>query len=217
MGEIYFVRHAQASFGSANYDRLSALGHRQAEWLGAHLAGLAGGFDRVVSGTLRRHRETLAGITRHLRLDGAAEDARLNEMAFFDTDRAYCAQTGTPPPEGAAALAAHFRAVMAAWERDEIDGAPESFTDFRARILTALADHGREGRRVLLVSSGGPLGIALRHVLGLDGAAMTEAILGTYNASYSRFAVGRAGLRLLQFNAVGHLEGSGHPQALTYL
>jgi broad specificity phosphatase PhoE len=30
MGQIYLVRHGQASFGSANYDQLSELGHEQA-------------------------------------------------------------------------------------------------------------------------------------------------------------------------------------------
>ena len=29
MGILYLVRHGQASFGEADYDRLSPLGHRQ--------------------------------------------------------------------------------------------------------------------------------------------------------------------------------------------
>lgn len=37
MSELYLVRHAQASFGAANYDQLSDLGHRQSRWLGEHL------------------------------------------------------------------------------------------------------------------------------------------------------------------------------------
>ena len=217
MGEIYFVRHGQASFGAADYDRLSPLGHRQAEWLGRRLAGLAGGFERIVSGTLRRHRETLAGIGRHLGHDAAAEDARLNEMSFFDTDRAYCAQHALEPPRGPEQMAAHFRLVMAAWERGEIDAAPERFDAFRARILAALADHAAEGRRVLVVSSGGPLGILVGQVLRLDMAAMTEVILSTYNASYSRFAVRGQELRLLQFNVTDHLESAGGAAALTWL
>ena len=34
MGTLYLVRHGQASFGSANYDQLSALGQRQCRRLG---------------------------------------------------------------------------------------------------------------------------------------------------------------------------------------
>ena len=38
MAELYLVRHAQASFGTDDYDRLSQLGHRQSRWLGEYLA-----------------------------------------------------------------------------------------------------------------------------------------------------------------------------------
>ena len=34
MSELILVRHAQASFGEDDYDRLSVLGHQQARWLG---------------------------------------------------------------------------------------------------------------------------------------------------------------------------------------
>lgn len=34
MTEIHLIRHAQASFGSADHDRLSGLGHYQAALLG---------------------------------------------------------------------------------------------------------------------------------------------------------------------------------------
>ena len=38
MGTIYLVRHGQASFDSADYDKLSALGQLQAAQLGACVA-----------------------------------------------------------------------------------------------------------------------------------------------------------------------------------
>ena len=38
MALIELVRHAQASFGSAHYDRLSELGRQQSRWLGAYFA-----------------------------------------------------------------------------------------------------------------------------------------------------------------------------------
>ena len=38
MPEFFLVRHGQASFGADNYDKLSALGHRQARWLGGYFA-----------------------------------------------------------------------------------------------------------------------------------------------------------------------------------
>ena len=40
MAELMVVRHAQASFGTDNYDKLSELGHRQSAVLGAYLKDL---------------------------------------------------------------------------------------------------------------------------------------------------------------------------------
>ncbi|HJV74342.1 MAG TPA: phosphoglycerate mutase family protein, partial [Noviherbaspirillum sp.] len=58
MGQIYLVRHGQASFGSANYDQLSELGLEQARLLGEWFANSRQQFHRVVTGDMRRHRQT---------------------------------------------------------------------------------------------------------------------------------------------------------------
>jgi broad specificity phosphatase PhoE len=57
---IYLVRHGQASFGAADYDVLSELGHRQAALAGAELRARGVRIDLAASGTLRRQRETAA-------------------------------------------------------------------------------------------------------------------------------------------------------------
>lgn len=217
MGEVYFVRHGQASFGAVNYDKLSELGHQQAEWLGAHLAGTVGRFDHVISGDLMRHRQTLAGILKSLHHADCIEDARLNEMSYFAMEQAFREKTGAQLPGNALALERHFTAVMQAWERGEITNAPESYADFQSRILQSVRDISAEGQKVLIVSSGGPVGILMRHVLGLDLAATTELILGTYNASVTRFMVRGDSLRLMQFNSIAHLEQPDRQHALTFL
>ena len=217
MGEITFIRHGQASYGAANYDMLSPLGHQQSEWLGQHLGQTGHGFDRVVCGTLRRHRETLAGIQKTLKHAETLEDERLNEMSYFAMERAFEAQTGRALPENPEQAAAYFADVMAAWESGRLNGAPETYASFQARILGALADHAREGEHVLIVSSGGPVGVTMRHVLGLDLNAVVNVILRTHNASYSRFALFQGGYHLVQFNGVAHLEAAHRRHALTYL
>lgn len=217
MGEITFIRHGQASYGAANYDKLSPLGHQQSAWLGDHLRASGHRFDRIVCGTLRRHRETLAGIQQSLNHPAVAEDARLNEMSFFALERAFEAFKGTPLPQGHEHAARNFSQVMLAWEAEEIPDVDERYCDFKARILAAVADHSREGEHLLVVSSGGPLGVAMREVLGLDLAAMTNVILRTYNASYSRFAILEGRHNLMQFNGVAHLEAADRRHALTYL
>ena len=62
MTDIYLVRHGQASFGKANYDKLSELGGQQAIWLGDYFKHRNVEFDAVFSGDMVRHHETKEGI-----------------------------------------------------------------------------------------------------------------------------------------------------------
>jgi len=65
MGEIILVRHGQANSGARDeesYDKLSELGHQQAGWLGDYLRDREKPFDKIISGSLRRHKETATGI-----------------------------------------------------------------------------------------------------------------------------------------------------------
>src|SRR5690606_40114909 len=62
MALVYFVRHAQASFGSRNYDQLSELGRQQARWLGEWFAEHDVRFSRVLAGTLVRQQDTAREI-----------------------------------------------------------------------------------------------------------------------------------------------------------
>ena len=59
MASIYVIRHGQASFGAANYDKLSELGCRQAEVLGHYLRECNIHFDAVYSGDLQRQQKAL--------------------------------------------------------------------------------------------------------------------------------------------------------------
>src|SRR3984885_8053454 len=62
MASIFFIRHGQARFGTSDYDRLSSLGLRQARLAGEQLRRLVGRIDYLLSGTLRRQRETAGQI-----------------------------------------------------------------------------------------------------------------------------------------------------------
>lgn len=65
MGTITLVRHGQANSSAKDedgYDRLSPLGWQQAEWLGDWFRDQEENFDLVLSGSLRRQRETSAAI-----------------------------------------------------------------------------------------------------------------------------------------------------------
>jgi len=217
MGEITFIRHGQASYQAVNYDKLSPLGHQQSAWLGQHLAASGQRFDRVICGSLRRHRETLAGIQTSLNHSDVTQDERLNEMSFSAMVQAFEAATGDTLPDDPACAADNFIRIMQAWCADEIPDVPETYNAFSTRIIAALRDHSQIGQHVLFISSGGPVGIIMRAALGLDLAATFNVILRTHNASYSRFVLREGQLEVVQYNGIAHLETAERRHALTFL
>lgn len=221
MGTLYLVRHGQASFGAADYDRLSELGHRQSRRLGEHFRARGLGFATVVTGTLRRHRETLAGIAEGL--GGTAPALEWPGLNEYDSEAVVRAvHPGELPsadtPDG---FRQHFRILrdgLAAWmaSRAQPKGMP-SFADFAAGVRGAL-DHVRENATgdALIVSSGGPISVAVAHVLRLDADATIELNLRIRNSAVTEFAFTPKGHRLVSFNGIPHLEQPGFADWVTY-
>ena len=219
MPELILVRHGQASFGAEDYDKLSELGWRQSRWLGEYFAERGAAFDRVVLGSLRRHTETLAGMAEGMGqpLDGA-QDARLNEYDSHSLLRAHL--KGRPLPQGGDRRE-HFRilrAAMYAWTDGTLGGHPhEPFADFRGRVLGALADL-REGaaKRVLVVSSGGPISTILAEVLGMPPRGVVDLNLQTRNTGITELQAGASRIHCVSFNNVPHLDRPDRAGSLTY-
>ena len=90
MAQFHLIRHGQASFGAANYDKLSQLGHQQARWLGEYYRARGETFDALVTGDLVRHVETGEGIQEGLGSSLAADlQPGLNEFDFHSIVDAY--------------------------------------------------------------------------------------------------------------------------------
>lgn len=204
MGELYLIRHGQANSGATSeedYDRLSPLGHRQAELLGAWMHDHEGPFDLTLTGTMRRHRETASGMGYAPDL----EDERLNEMHYFALVRDMQVNHGVAPPKGPDDFATHMPQTLAAWEQATINGA-EPFATFEARILAALAEAAKPGKRVLCVTSGGVISMVMRGALGLSTDQMAHVLLPIYNSSLHKFRIRPEGTFLTAFNAIPHLD-----------
>jgi broad specificity phosphatase PhoE len=223
MAELVLVRHAQASFGADDYDQLSELGWQQSRWLGEYFAERGIAFDRVVRGSLRRHAETLAGIADGLgrALEGE-EDARLNEYDSHVLLQAHAAKRGGPPtipPD--ADRREHFRILreaLYAWTDGALGVHPhEPFAEFRGRVLAALAA-ARAGRakRVLVVSSGGPIATILAEVLGMPLRGVVDLNLQTRNTGITELQAGASRIHCVSFNNVPHLDRPDRAGALTY-
>lgn len=204
MGELYLIRHGQANSGATteeDYDRLSPLGHAQAALLGDWMRAHEDPFDLVLSGTMRRHRETASGM-------GYAPDLfdeRLNELEYFALIRDMQVNHNIAPPIGPDEFAVHMPKTLAAWEQTTITGA-EPFAAFETRINSALAEATKPGKRVLCITSGGVISMVMRAALGLSTDQMARILLPIYNSSLHRFRIRTKGTSLTAFNTIPHLD-----------
>lgn len=220
MAELYLVRHGQASYGSGDYDRLSALGWRQSRWLGEYFSERGVRFDRVVRGTLRRHAETLAGIGEGLGVAPAFDmDAGLDEYDSLALLKAHYGEIGEP--HQGADRRAHFRLLreaLYAWAEGALEGeAHERFDAFRARVVGALdAIRAAEAERILVVSSGGPISTMLGAVLGLAPRTIVDMNMQLRNASICELRFNARAMHCVSFNTIPHLDRPGRAEALTY-
>ncbi len=213
MGTVTLVRHGQANSGATDeegYDRLSDLGTQQAAWLGGWLRDRGESFDKVLCGTLTRHRQTAEAMGYGL----ADADARLNEMRYFDLTDALHKSHGIPRPEGEG-FAEYFPVLIDAWHKAEISGV-ETFEAFEARVASVLQEAATPGRHVLCVTSGGWIGMAIRHLLQLDPTRMAHITLPIHNTSVHRVHVTSVGPILAGFNATPHLDPDDRRHARTH-
>ncbi|MEM9012459.1 MAG: histidine phosphatase family protein [Pseudomonadota bacterium] len=217
MGEIVLVRHGQASFGAADYDKLSPLGHEQATWLGHYFEVHGMRFDRALRGSLRRHRETADGIASAMGGFAVEEDARLNELNYGDLQEQFTAATGTDGPVDRPTFLSVFPEVFVAWEEGRVGGSGESYDAFQARVDAAVDAALVPGGRTLIVTSGGVIGATLRRVLGLSARAAADLLLNIHNASVHRLEHEGGQLRLSLFNASPHLDPVERAHARTYV
>lgn len=213
MSRILLVRHGQASWGSADYDVLSAVGERQARTLGEDLAGRGVRPDLVLHGAMTRQRETArilveaAGWTGPVELDVDWDEMDHREVlsrqpATFDGDR--------PSP---AEFQHWFEAAVHRWTEGTADADyAESFPAFGERVLGALrrlAGRLEQGRTAVVVTSGGPISRVASDLLGGGVEQHRRLAPVVVNTSVSLVAVGSRGSTLVSFNDHSHLEAVG--------
>lgn len=216
MTEIILVRHGQANSHATDeesYDRLSELGHQQAAWLGAHFRQTNPHFDRVITGTLSRQADT----ARSMGYTIDEQDARLDELSYFRIARALEDQHGIAMPQTPGDYAAHLPQLLDHWERDRIRDIPELFEEFSGRIRVLLDGLCGMDGRILVVTSGGVIGMVLRHTLQLENAGTARIMLQIMNSSLHRLSFVHDQLMLGAFNATPHLDTPDRAHARTYV
>ena len=211
------VRHAQASFGSADYDQLSARGQHQAQHLARWLvAESRRPYGVVVRGSMLRHAQTLAPIEQAFAdvgrpLPPARIDPAWDEFDHEAILRAYAA-ANPDHSELAQARGGDWNAIrtvllhaMQQWRDGAFDGlVPESWGEFAARVAARAALADADGD-LLIVSSGGAISRCAQAALDLDDARMIELNLALRNTGISDFHRGTERWRMLSWNELPHL------------
>jgi broad specificity phosphatase PhoE len=211
MGVLLLVRHGQASLGAADYDRLSELGRRQAQVVGARLAGPGLTIDRVVAGELSRQRDTAEAIMTALGrpLPELGTDGRLDEydhvavMARHDAGISFA--NATADGERGRQLQSALEEAIGSW----ISGGTEygeTHDTFIDRVQASIADLVTKPGGTVAVTSGGVIAAYCALSLGLPVERWPSLARLVVNASITKIISGRTGTSLVTFNDHAHLE-----------
>ncbi len=238
MASIYLIRHAQASFGSDDYDRLSPLGIQQARIAGEYLGTAIGPITRIIAGPLRRQRDTATVIAAELHERRGARprletDPRLDELRIDEHIARIAPTLADPSGEIATDLAAAksssrsyqkvIRRVFTHWQRLSHESEPETWPAFAARAREVIADIAGgsvRGGITVAVSSGGLIAAITQHVLGLPDSAAYGFFEAMKNCSITHFLHSRERISLSSFNDTTYLAalgtGRGAMSLITY-
>ena len=210
MAELYLIRHAHASFGADDYDKLSKLGQKQSYALGQALAIQGVRPDIWIRGDMRRHRETIKGIAKGMGLDTVKTEihAGLNEYDF--TGLLNARYLRNPAPENMHTdRKTHFRTLretVLEWQADCIENPPETWVDFEQRIEGARKFIMREGANtVLALSSGGAISQMISAALETPKEIQIRLQLQMKNCAVNRFIFTRKGFYVHGFNESPHI------------
>ncbi|GKT16815.1 histidine phosphatase family protein [Acidovorax sp. SUPP2522] len=222
MGTLYLVRHGQASFGADDYDQLSPRGREQAVRLGEYWRARNVRFDAVITGTLRRHVQTLEGIAEGLQI--TPQPLALPALNEYDSAALIAAihPHPLPRPDTPELYRHHFRLLcdaLAQWMGGTISpaGMP-SWVAFSSGIRATL-EHVRRhhvGHHVLLVSSGGPISTAVGEVLSTPPEVTIALNMRIRNSAVTEFSIAPKRLMMQTFNTLPHLDTEEHASWVTH-
>lgn len=239
MGQIYLVRHGQASFGSSNYDQLSDLGVEQARLLGEWFANSGQQFHRVVTGDLRRHRQTADACMSVLPKAHLAEtdwhtDPGFNEYDHHEVvvryrpefeDPAEVKRFLTSSPHAKHDWQKMFEEAMGRWMGGQHDADyREPWPVFQRRCIDALQrllESADKSQSIAVFTSGGTIATICQHLLGISDRQVAELNWSLVNCAVTKLLYRTGGessrrVTLSYLNNYAHLEWLGQPHSITY-
>jgi len=234
MGQIYLVRHGQASFGAADYDRLSELGVEQSRLLGGWLTHCRQSFSQVVMGSLRRHRQTAEACLFAVPDGARPANGWETDPGFDEYDHVEMLVRHRPEladPQATERLFAGsdnprrefhkvFTEAMARWMSGAHDADyREPWRVFRQRCLSALqrlvSGAGRS-QSIIVFTSGGPIAAICQELLGMPDPQVAALNGSLVNSGVTRVLYQPGRVSLSYLNGFPHLEQTGRPDTITY-
>lgn len=227
MATIYLIRHGQASFGAADYDKLSELGCRQAQVVGEYLRDCNITFDAVYSGDLSRQRETARlaiasqpeEVSHHI-------DPRFNEIQNDEQLKYLLPEVVKNNPaiealvERGLSSSKDYQKVIDAvfnyWVSPRCkDSRIQSWADYSAGTRQAMLELMQSqggGKTVGVFTSGGTIATIVAQVLGLTGEETYQFYEPIFNCSVSQLFYSGTRISLSYFNDRSFLQLLGAQQ-----
>lgn len=234
MGKLLLFRHAQASYGSKNYDQLSDLGYEQSRTLGRYLVENEVVMDKIYLGELLRHRQTFEMVEEAYAKAGKSlpepivlpelnehrgpEILRMLAPTLVETDplvKEWQAAKGDDPKSIRRYSLKIFHHGMDLWAKGALAHLqPDKYDDwltFRAKVLRGLGviQHQNGDQRGITIgafTSGGTISAAMGHVLGMSNESKVMELNGlVQNTSITEFVFTQKRMTLKSFNGVPHL------------
>jgi broad specificity phosphatase PhoE len=231
MSVLTMVRHGQAAYMEADYDKLSPLGEQQAFKLGEFWVRHNIRFDHVFHGPAKRHIRTMEIAGDVLKQAGMPwpDPELLPSLDEFDAftvmrrlvpvmierdetirrlNDEFRAQQESP--EAGRLLQKLFEAVARRWSTGEFDVPDvESYSQFLRRVSGAVhrirTSNGRSSQTVVFTSAG-PIAATLATALELPPLKAIEFVWMSRNSSYSQFLFSGDRFTMHSFNSIPHLD-----------
>ncbi len=223
MSTIYLVRHGQAGTRE-DYDRLSDLGHQQARLLAEYFDAQKVRFDQVISGSLKRQKQTAEAVSKDYVVDPNWDEFDLTRV-YREIAPQLCANDAVfarlydelkeqmRASAGSKAAAVHREwhpcdsMVVQAWMSGRYEQEGETWQQFHDRIAACVTKLRElpDDQQVAIFTSATPIGIWGGLALDVFDQRSLRLAGVVHNSSYTVFKLRNANLRLFTFNATPHL------------
>jgi len=234
MSRLLYIRHAQASYGAADYDQLSEKGYEQASILGRHLVQSGVELHNIYVGPLKRQNQTLEKVREayqdagqnlpdHTTLKELEEhrgpDILKSAMGNIKEDddliKAWDEERIQDPSLNVKNGLLIFERAMTLWATGGLSKyQPDHYLDwssFRRQVKEGYDEvmsrhRDDQGRTIALFTSGGTISASVGHILGMQHDKDIIGMNGiVQNTSITEFLFKGSRITMKRFNDVSHL------------